>query len=339
MPLAIFPATRLLKSIMLFRSKKTNTPRLSIVVIFYDMPEQAQNTLYTLSADYQQGVDTSDYEVITVENRSDNNIDQNQLQNLSGNFQYFLRDEKLPTPVHAINFGAEKAQGDFICIMVDGARMVSPRLVYYTLKATHLYPNCVVTVPGYHLGDKLQQRAALEGYDEKTERELLNSVPWRQDGYQLFNICCLSGTSTNGYFQPIGESNSVTVSQQLFTELNGFDSRFTETGGGQCNLDFYKRAVEFPDTQLIMLFGEGSFHQFHGGVTTGKETGDAREKTMQDHFAQYREIRGEPYSPPQKLPIYLGEIHEAVLKFVHHSAQFSRKVLGQLADPDKEGEI
>lgn len=326
---------------MLFKSRKSRAPapRLSIVVVFYDMPQQALNTLYTLSCDYQTGVSADDYEVIAVENRSANTVDQDRIKALRGNFQYHLREESLPTPVNAINFGAAKARGESICIMVDGARMVTPRLVHYTLKAMDLYKNCVVTAPGYHLGEKLQQEAAKEGYNEETERELLASVPWREDGYQLFHIACLSGSSISGYFEPIGECNTVTVSRTLFDELQGFDTRFTETGGGQCNLDFYKRAVEHSGTRLVMLFGEGSFHQFHGGVTTGRETGAARDKTMEEHFAQYREIRGAPYSPPGKMAVYLGEIHEAMLKFLHHSAQFSRHKRGQLAHPDHEGKL
>lgn len=324
---------------MFFSSKKKSSPALSVIVIFYDMPDQALNTLFTLSTDFQQQVLAENYEVIAVENSSANNIDEEQLSGLAGNFKYFLREESLPTPVNAINFGVAQASAKHVCIMVDGARMVSPRLIHYSLKALSLFQNPVVTVPGYHLGEKLQQEAAIDGYDENVERDLLQSVAWREDGYRLFDVSCLSASSRSGFFEPIGESNTLTVSKELFNRLGGFDTRFTETGGGQCNLDFYKRAVELPDSELVMLLGEGSFHQFHGGVTTGREIGEAREKTMNEHFAQYREIRGEFYSPPQKMPVYLGEIHPSVLKYIHHSAQFSRNKLGELAEPDPQGEI
>ena len=72
------------------------------------MPRQALNTLYTLSGEYQQNVNESDYEIIAVENRSECNIDEVELQKLRGNFRYFLREESLPTPVNAINFGVEQ---------------------------------------------------------------------------------------------------------------------------------------------------------------------------------------------------------------------------------------
>ena len=44
--------------------------RISIVVIVYKMPDQAGETLYSLSARYQRGVTEDDYEIIVVENAS-----------------------------------------------------------------------------------------------------------------------------------------------------------------------------------------------------------------------------------------------------------------------------
>lgn len=306
-------------------------PRLSIVIVFYDMPRQALNTLYTLSTAFQRDVRPEDYEVIAVENRSDANIDPQGLQRLPGdNIRYFLREETLPTPVHAVNFGAGQARGDNLCIMVDGARMVTPRLVHFMIRAQALYDPAVVTVPGYHLGDDLQQNAVLRGYDETEEQRLLESVDWRENGYRLFDIACLSGTSRGGFFQPVGESNSLGIPRRMFEQLGGFDPGFTETGGGQCNLDFYKRALDMPETWHVFLPGEGSFHQYHGGVTTGKEAGEDRDETMQRHFDQYRSLRGDYYSPPRKDAIHLGSFSPNVLRFVHHSAKRARAMDGQL---------
>ena len=46
-------------------------PRLSVVVIVHKMPGQAERTLASLGPAYQRGVDPADYEVIVVENQSD----------------------------------------------------------------------------------------------------------------------------------------------------------------------------------------------------------------------------------------------------------------------------
>ena len=290
---------------------------ISFVVIVYKMPDQAEKTLYSLSTAYQKGVTEADYEVIVVENSSNAVLGEERACQYGGNIRYFYREETLPTPVPAVNFGAEQARGTHISIIVDGARMLSPAVVSYTLAATRLHPLPVIAIPGYHLGPKLQQRSMLEGYCEQVEAELLESIAWPSDGYRLFEVSCLSGTSRSGFFKPIGESNCLCVPKKLWTELGGFDAAFTETGGGQVNLDFYKRAVEQQDTLLVILVGEGSFHQFHGGITTGTQ-GEDRIKSMEDHFNQYAALRGGPYRSPTKRPVYLGCLPDSAMRFMHH---------------------
>lgn len=293
--------------------------KISIVVIVYKMPEQARKTLYSLSTEYQQGVSADDYEVIVVENKSDQLLGEPAVRDIPGNFRYFLRDETQPTPVFAINFGAAQACGTHIAVIIDGARMCTPGVINYMLGAAKLSPSAVTAVPGYHLGHELQQVSILKGYNEAAEAELLASIQWPADGYRLFDIACLSGSCSSGFFKPIGESNCFVVPKAVFEQLGGFDENFTETGGGQVNLDFYKRAVELPETQLVILLGEGSFHQIHGGVTTGTK-GSHREETMAAHFAQYGKLRGEAYRPPGKRAIYLGAIPDSALKYIRHGS-------------------
>ncbi|MEH6582657.1 MAG: glycosyltransferase family A protein [Halioglobus sp.] len=299
--------------------------RISFVVIVYKMPEQAEKTLYSLSPEYQQGVSEADYEVIVVENASSAVLGEERACQYAGNVRYFYREETLPTPVPAVNFGADKATGTHVTIMVDGARMLTPSVVSYMLAATRLHPNTLVALPGYHLGPKLQQRSMLEGYCEEVEAELLASIEWPVDGYRLFDISCLSGTSTSGFFKPIGESNCYCVPVPVWRAIGGFDPAFTETGGGQVNLDFFKRTVEMEGNVLVILPGEGSFHQFHGGITTGTQ-GESRVKSMEDHFNQYAELRGGPYKSPTKRPIYLGSLPDSVMKFVKHGAEQAIKM-------------
>ena len=99
---------------------------------------------------------------------------------------------------------------------------------------------------------------------------MLESLDWRRDGYQLFRIATLAGSSRHGWFAPLGESNCVFVTRNTFKILGGFDEAFDYPGGGLLNLDFYRRACERPETELVILLGEGSFHQYHGGATTDK---------------------------------------------------------------------
>lgn len=296
-------------------------PELSIIIIVYDMPLQAQRTLQSLTPQYQEGVSEGDYEVIVVENQSENNMDRDFLSTLPGNFTYHLRAEREPTPVHAINHGAGISRGRYICIMIDGARMVTPGVVKNILRGHRIQQRSVVTVPGYHIGAQLQQDAVENGYGVEEDQALIESIGWPLEGYRLFDIACFSGSCAPGFFRPNGESNCISVPRDIWAMLGGMDTRFNLRGGGLVNLDLYKRACEFPGSEHVMLMGEGTFHQFHGGVTTGGEAREVRERLINSMKAQYQEIRGEPYQSPQSTPVYLGEMPVQALRFVHQSAE------------------
>ena len=302
------------------------SPAISLVVVGYDMPEQLNRTLFSLSTRYQHGVEAGHYEVLVVENNSANNLGEERACAHGPNYRYFLRDESEPTPIHALNFGVAQARSEFVAVMIDGARMLTPGAVGWTLAATGLHPNPVVCIPGYHLGAELQQLAMTRGYDEAQEARLLKSISWPDDGYRLFEISCAAGTSAGGFFKPIGESNCLALRRTLFDELGGFDAGFRSRGGGLVNMDFYKRAVESAGTQLFLLHGEGSFHQFHGGETTGRasEDFDARVEEM---AWEYVNLRGERFSPPEQRPVFLGAVADGALPFVKSAVDMAAPFL------------
>ena len=102
-------------------------PRLSVIVVVFDMPRQAMNTLSSLSADYQHGVTGDEYEVIVVENESANMLDSQAVVSLGDNIRYFRRAEAGVSPVPALQFGVSQARGRQLGIIIDGAQMASPR--------------------------------------------------------------------------------------------------------------------------------------------------------------------------------------------------------------------
>jgi len=191
-------------------------------------------------------------------------------------------------------------------------------MIKQTLSATRLSDFAVISVPGYHLGNKVQQEAMEEGYDADMEAELLASVDWKKNGYNLFEIACFSSTSKRGYFLSGGESNCITVSRRLWDELDGYDAGFTSVGGGLSNLDFYKRACEYPQAELINIAAEGSFHQFHGGVTTGQAT-EKRLAALDIHFAEYESLRGQAFRPPKVPALVFGSFSAQSLIFAPYS--------------------
>lgn len=296
-------------------------PRLSLVVVVYDMPDQARRTLHSLSPGYQRNASPEDYEVIVVENASGRLLGEGAATGSGPNVRYFLREEPSASPVSAVNFGANHARGETVGILVDGARLLSPGVVELALLAGRAGPSSVLSVPGYHLGTELQQKAVESGYDEAAEAGLLSGIGWPEDGYRLFEIACLSGSCAGGFFGPFAESNCLCLSKSLFEKLGGFDPAFTSTGGGFCNLDFYARVLEVPDITLFVTPGEGTFHQFHGGATTGGIRVEERARFMAELRAEYLRLRGEDFELIERDAMYLGRIHPSARTFFRQSMQ------------------
>lgn len=314
-------------------------PLISFVLIVYDMPEQAKNTARSLMHTYQRGVSPDQYDVLIVENRSDNLLPQDFLDALPSNFSYHLRDETEPTPVHAINYGIAQSTGQNVCVMIDGARLVTPGVVRNMILGHKLSDLSVVTVPGYHLGEELQQKAVLSGYGYEREAELMRSIAWPDDGYRLFEIACFSGSCAPGFYLAHSESNCISMPRSVWEDLGGYDPAFDARGGGVVNLDLYKRACEYPGSMHVVLPGEGTFHQFHGGVTTGGDEDAKRAAFIVEIMAQYESIRGAKYSSPQTDPIYLGEIPDTAQKFVHFSATRKLERMGKDVDQIQDAPV
>ena len=127
-------------------------PKLSIIVIVYRMSRQAMNTLYSLSAHYQRNVCEADYEVLVMENLSDDSLNASDITALGNNFRYFPRHETSASPVNAINEGFREAQASFIGLIIDGARIVTPRVVEYAIAVARTSENPLLATPTFNLG-------------------------------------------------------------------------------------------------------------------------------------------------------------------------------------------
>ena len=303
-------------------------PKLSVVVVVYDMGREAPRTLRSLSTSYQTGIDEYDYEVIVVDNGSPMPLDESLVRSFGRQFRYYYIENASSSPAAAVNFGVQQSRGKFISIMVDGARIVTPGLLKFTLLAFEIYDHPTVTALGWHLGPDRQQKSMLEGYSKQIEDDLLKKIGWPQLGYQLYTIAALGGSSKDGCFSEISESNTIGVSKRTFEELNGYDTKFELPGGGLVNLDFYKRAAERPDTNLVCLIGEGSFHQIHGGASTGITSDQLRAKSAQ-WIANYKEIRGVAFSAPRKPSEYLGMISNEVISHIGWSANHRLELVAE----------
>lgn len=267
------------------------TPKLTIVVIIYNMQREAPRTLYSLSADCQQGVNLQDYEVIVVDNGSSEPISRADVSQFGENFRYFRVEDASPSPASAINFGAMQSNAENIGVMIDGARIASPGVVALALQALDNFARPVVSTIGFHLGPAAQPLSVTQGYDQQVEDQLLASVNWRRNPYRLFEISALAYSSSKGWMGPITESNLSFLPRDLYDELGGFDERFDLPGGGLVNPDFHNRANSLAEIVPITLFGEATFHQVHGGIMTNRPRNKMR-RPLKAYHKQYKKIRG-----------------------------------------------
>jgi hypothetical protein len=301
-----------------------SNPALSVIVIVYNMPRQAMNTLFSLSLPYQKNVTTDDYEVIVVENDSGNNLDAAAVAALGPQFRYFLRDEKGVSPAPAVNFAFSQCKGAQIGLIIDGARLVSPRVIEYALLAHRISDNALVMVPGYHLGERDQKFHLQTGHSEQLEIEKLDDLGWRDNGYRLFRWACWSSSNQRGYLQPMQECNAVFCSAANFRAVGGADERFDQPGGGSINLYLYRRLGTLPDIQLYVLPGEGSFHQFHGGVTTQELSDDDERKAVLKSFdTRLEEIWGGPFKALTREPMLLGAVTHWAQPFLEKASEMA----------------
>ena len=289
-------------------------PKLSVVVVSYNMVRELKRTIYSLSPVYQRNVTGTEYEVIVVDNGSKYLPDSDSWIARQGwQVRLVHRQAGDVSPCHAVNEGVALARASHVCVMVDGARMLSPGVIHAMLTRIRAAPQSFLITLGWHLGPEPQNVSITKGYCQQIEDKMLRNVRWRQDGYRLFDISSLALSSAGGWFSLINESNCFAISRHQFQEMGGFDERFVSPGGGLVNLDFFKSAVESSVLEPCVILGEGSFHQIHGGVATNV--------AMADHpgavFAEeYQNIRGQAYRLPTYDPLYVGRLTQSARRFL-----------------------
>jgi len=285
------------------------------VVVAYDMARELPRTLQTLSPGHQRGLAADDYEVVVVDNGSPQPVDPSLVAGFGGRLRVERLDPAPPSPARAANHGLGLAGGDLVGLIVDGARMASPGLLSEARRAVSLAPRTVITAPAFHLGPVRHMEAGEAGYDQDVEDQLLARTPWEADGYRLFEVSTPAGSWGRGLFGPAGESSSLFCPRPVWDELGGLDERFALPGGGLVNHDLYRRACGLEDVELIVLLGEGTFHQFHGGA------GTTRRFSWDEMAADYQAITGIAHRPPATSPLYVGRVRPALLPLVERSAR------------------
>jgi hypothetical protein len=293
-------------------------PQLSVVVVAYNNPRELRRTLYSLCADHQRRLDPDDWEVVVVDNGSTIPIEPEWVAGFAGNFRLLRIDNASPSPAEAINCGLVEARGDVIGVMIDGSRIATPGLLHFALHGTRLHDTAIVATLGWYIGCDFQAHSPHPETERAREDALLASIAWPDDGYRLFEIGTMDESSVDGWFAPIAESNALFARREYWEAIGGVDERFDLPGGGLLNLDTFARLMELPQAELVVLLGEATFHQWHGGVSTNA-TVEGQARNFADWAAHFEQVRGRAFAVTQreKSPTYVGTLSQrALARFV-----------------------
>ena len=301
-------------------------PKLTVVVVSYNMRREIPRTLRSLSVPYQKSIKREEYEIILVDNGSEQPWTEQDFTDLNAGLRIVNLREAPSSPVPAVNRGIREARGELIGVLIDGARMVTPGLLDASRRAACLYPRPIIATLGFHLGFEHQAISIPKGYSREVEDRLLHSIDWPRDGYRLFDISVLNASCGWGWFRPIAESNALFMPAALWQELGGYDEAFQFPGGGLANLDLYERALSLPGTQPIMLLGEGNFHQVHGGIASNSPNSG-----WDAWHEEYRRIRGRDYKVPDAGTVCFGPVEGAALKHFDRSIRAAQQKTGDAA--------
>lgn len=270
---------------------ETGAPAVSLVVIAYDMARELPRTLVSLSRPYQRRPPDGGWEIIVIDTGSPEPLDPSAWDGLDAAVVFHRRaPADHGSPVAAINFGLSIARGAFIGVLIDGARLASPGLLGACARAAALHPRAIVAPRNHHLGPSLQHDAGMAGWTREAEDRLLASIDWPAGADRLPEIATPELADPAA---PMLESNAIFMARALWDELGGFDPAFHGRGGGAANLDLFIRACALPGAQLIRLVDEGTFHQTHGGTTTGAGARGAAE-LLKRGSRQYFRLRKRP---------------------------------------------
>ena len=276
-------------------------PKVSIIVISYNMNRELPRTLLSLSVPFQKGITRDEFEVILIDNGSKVPPTASDFSHLDIDLRVVSMDNPTKSPVPAINFGLKQVSGEIIGVYIDGARIASPRLIASARDAITYNQRAFVGSRGRYLGNKFQRVAIVEGYNQQVEDEMLAQSGWESDGYKLFDISVFDESSGPTWFDPVAESNSLFMWRSLWNELGGYAEGFVTPGGGLVNLDTWKRACELPETVPTLLLGEATFHQVHGGVATNGSL-----DKVQEFYTEYFNIYGEEFDVPMPAIRFVG---------------------------------
>ena len=210
------------------------------------------------------------------------------------------------------------ARGDLIGVLIDGARMASPRLLATALEAARLHTRPVIGTLSFHLGPDVQMRSVERRLLPGRRGSIARVGGLGRRSYRLFEIR-FAEASRKGWFAIPAETNALFLTREHWTALGGYEPAFVSPGGGLANPDMWARACADTSGRVILLLGEATFHQFHGGIATSA----TKQSPILPQFRPSMRHTPRAFSfRPENLAV-LGQLHPKALASVQRSAEIA----------------
>jgi hypothetical protein len=291
---------------------------LSIIVNFYNNRREAMNTLYSLTRAYQRDAQAIEFEVIVLDHGSTLPLNETDVRAFGPEFHYRFVETKAVSPAAAINAACREARGERLLVIIDGAHILSPGIYSLASRAFDQFAAPLIATAPFHLGPKQQNESVNEGYNQQIEDDLLARSGWRENGYGLYTIAGSFADPGMGWFGCAYETSCFGIGKTEYLALGGFEERFVSRGGGLVALDFFQRAITRDHGDYVMLLGEGSFHQFHGGVASNAPKAA---HPWKEFHAEFVRIRGKPFARTPRRPFYFGTLPNEAIAAARMSAE------------------
>jgi glycosyltransferase involved in cell wall biosynthesis len=270
-----------------------------LIVSAHDLRRELPRTVRSLSPPYQTGVDSTRLEIIVVDNGSSEPVQSDWFEGVTADLKILRFPAGNPSPCHALNVGVAASQGDFVVVLIDGARMASPGLLARASEAMRVANDVFVATMGFHIGPEPQQVSQSKGYNAAVEDRLLAGIGWPADGHRLFEICARGESYANGVLSNFPQTTAFMMHRESFDRIGGFHEGFAYRGGGLANFEFFERVLGDESIAPVVLIGEGTFHQVHDGNST-RAGGVLRQEipggpTIWDEMArEFESVAGHP---------------------------------------------
>jgi len=290
-----------------------NEINLHVYVTGYNMENEINNTLFSILC--YQFKSKVDYRVSVLDNGSSPPM---KIRGFGDQLDLHYIENASISPLAAMNSLIAKGESEFICVVLDGARLWSPGVMRQFYKSVSENRNLPATVTAFHLGPVHQSMSKDFGYDKQTEEIMLERLNWKKNGYKLFDVSVLAGANPDGEKGEMNESCCLFLRRSLWNQLGGFNEKFLSSGGGFGTLDLFSRLMLETNGEINVLSGEGNFHQIHGGISTSSNP------PINEWEFEYFVINGVAYTKPTVNPVL---IKSNALKSVTHWIKSLRVLL------------